>query len=202
MRFLPSQEWSTGEQESIGGFGIVVARHYIVARRRRIAESATLSPTLSPKTKIRRQKQNRKKKRIIIFMSEFMLANIPWVALAVFSATGLIWTLIRDGAKLIDHADAVLLIKRDKGIFVDMRTAADFAGGRIAQARNIPAAELKNRAAEIDRYREKPVILVCQNGIQSRRQTRDLSDLGFLHVRAMRGGMSAWMEAQLPVFKK
>ena len=36
VRFLPSQEWSTGEQESISGFGIVVARHYIVARRRQI----------------------------------------------------------------------------------------------------------------------------------------------------------------------
>ena len=31
MRFLPTQEWSVRERESIGEYGIVAARHRIVA---------------------------------------------------------------------------------------------------------------------------------------------------------------------------
>ncbi|MGU9952060.1 MAG: rhodanese-like domain-containing protein [Gammaproteobacteria bacterium WSBS_2016_MAG_OTU1] len=134
-------------------------------------------------------------------MIEFALANLPWVLLAVASSAGLTWILLRDNAQMIDQNEAVLLIKKGKGVYIDMRSSTDFASGRIAESRNIPATELKNRVGEIDRYREKPVVLVCQNGTQSRRQARQLSDMGFRQVRALRGGMGAWIEAQLPVFK-
>lgn len=135
-------------------------------------------------------------------MVEFALANMFWVVLAAAAAAGIVWTVLRDNAQSVEHSEAVLWVKNGKGVFVDIRSAADFAGGRIAQSRNIPAAELKNRAAEIDRYREKPVVLVCQNGMLSRRRARELADSGFTQVRAMRGGMSAWLDAQLPVFSK
>ncbi|MBE8159034.1 MAG: rhodanese-like domain-containing protein, partial [Betaproteobacteria bacterium] len=46
------------------------------------------------------------------------------------------------------------------------------------------------------------VVLVCQNGMQSRRRAQELAAAGFREVRAMRGGMSAWLDAQLPVFSK
>ena len=135
-------------------------------------------------------------------MTEFLLANILWASLAAIAAVGLVWTIIRDGAKLIDHDAAILLIKSDGGVFVDLRTAAAFTAGRIAHARHIPAAELKKRAAEIERYREKPVVLVCDNGMQSRRSLRELVALGFAQARALRGGMVAWTDAQLPVLRK
>ncbi|MBE8158230.1 MAG: rhodanese-like domain-containing protein, partial [Betaproteobacteria bacterium] len=128
-------------------------------------------------------------------MVEFALANIGWVALAVAASAGLAWTVVRDGAQSIEHSEAVLWVKSGKGIFVDIRAASDFSRGRIAQSRNIPAEELQNRAAEIDRYREKPVVLVCQNGMQSRRRAQELAAAGFREVRAMRGGMSAWLDA-------
>lgn len=135
-------------------------------------------------------------------MADFLLANIGWVLLAAGASAGLAWTMARDVAQSVEYSDAVLWVKNGKGIFVDIRSAADFGRGRIAQARNIPAEELKNRASEIDRWRDKPVVLVCQNGMQSRRRTRELAEAGFSQVRAMRGGMAAWTDAQLPVFSK
>ena len=135
-------------------------------------------------------------------MIDFLQAHIHWLLLAAAAAGGLIWTLLRDSAQSIDHAESILWIKQDKGVFVDLRSAADFGRGRIAHSRNIPFAELKERAAEIDRYREKPVVLVCANGTESRRSVRLLTEIGFGKVRAMRGGMGAWLEAQMPVFKK
>lgn len=135
-------------------------------------------------------------------MIDFLQAYIHWVVLAAAATGGLGWTLLRDSAQSIDHAESILWIKQDKGVFVDLRSAADFGRGRIPHSRNIPVAELKKRAAEIDRYREKPVVLVCANGAESRRNVRLLTEVGFSKVRAMRGGMGAWREAQMPVLKK
>ena len=135
-------------------------------------------------------------------MVEFLLAHWFWAGLAAFSAAGTAWTVARAGAQVIDQADAVLWVKNGRGVYVDIRSPAEFANGRIADARNIPAAELARRAAEIDRYREKPVVVVCDNGMQSRKRARELADLGFTQARALRGGMAAWLDAQLPVFKK
>lgn len=135
-------------------------------------------------------------------MTEFLFENMLWAGLAAVSAAGLVVTFVRDGAKMIDHDAAVLLVKSEKGVFVDTRTVADFARGRIAQSRNIPATELKDRVSELDKFRERPVVLVCQNGMNSRKHAPELAGLGFKNVRALRGGMTAWRDAQLPVFKK
>ena len=135
-------------------------------------------------------------------IARFALDNIIWTMLASAAAGGLIWSFTRNSSRLVDCADAVLMVKRDKGIFIDTRSLADFSGGRIAQARHIPADEIDKRANEIDRYRDKPVILVCQNGMNSRQRARVLTDAGFAAVHVMRGGMNAWTEAQLPLLKK
>ena len=130
------------------------------------------------------------------------MANLGWALLAALAAGGVIATTLRDGAKLVDHSDAVVLVKGGKGVFVDLRGAADFARGRIAQSRHIPGDEIQKRAAELDKYREKPIVLICENGLQSRRRARELAALDFKQVRVLRGGMLAWTDAQLPVLKK
>lgn len=132
-------------------------------------------------------------------MAEFLLANAFWTGVAAVSAGGLLFTLMRDGAQTMEHGEAVLWVKREKGVFVDMRSTADFARGHIAQSRNIPADEFQNRASDLDRWKDKPVVLVCDRGMHSRRHLRTLSGLGFKHVRAMKGGMAAWSDAQMPL---
>ena len=64
VRFLPTQEWSTGERESIGKYGIVAARRQIVAESPESAQLPSPNPpkspsrqfsTLSPPTHCRRR---------------------------------------------------------------------------------------------------------------------------------------------------
>ncbi|MDM5147341.1 rhodanese-like domain-containing protein [Candidatus Persebacteraceae bacterium Df01] len=132
----------------------------------------------------------------------FAMENLPWVVMASLASSGLAWTFARDNAQTVDTGEAVLLVNREKGVVVDLRSAADFAKGKISQSRNIPAVELKKRTADIERYRERPVILVCQQGPVARRHVRDLTAQGFSHVKALQGGMDAWLRAQLPVLGK
>ena len=133
---------------------------------------------------------------------EFLLENVFWVGLACVSLAGISWTLRRDSVSSIDPSEAVLWLKKGKGIVVDVRAAAEYARGRIPLSRNIPSEELGGRMGELEKFRERPVLLVCATGTASGKSARELAAKGFAQVRAMRGGMGAWVQAQMPIFKK
>lgn len=80
---------------------------------------------------------------------------------------------------------------------VDVREEAEFAGGRLADARLLPLAQLGRRAAELDRAR--PVVLVCRSGRRSEQARESLAALGFPQVACLDGGLMAWDAAGLPV---
>jgi len=80
---------------------------------------------------------------------------------------------------------------------VDVREPAEFAGGRITGAKLIPLGRIGERADEIDR--EGTVYLICRTGRRSGEARRKLAMLGFGNLVNVRGGMTAWHEAGLPV---
>lgn len=63
---------------------------------------------------------------------------------------------------------------------VDVRTAAEFAAGHSSQSRNIPLAELSERAKELDA--KQWVIVCCASGSRSAMARRILRRQGFLQV--------------------
>ena len=49
--------------------------------------------------------------------------------------------------------------------------------------------------------RKLPVILVCENGANSRKAVSALQKAGFLEVAALEGGLKSWQAAALPLVK-
>ena len=135
-------------------------------------------------------------------MTDFLLANWHWLALALLSGGGLAWSFARTAAVTLEPGLAVQIVEREGGVFVDIRSGAEFARGHIARSVNVPVDEIPQRAKEINRYKEKPVITVCQNGMRSKQAVRKLVELGFTKPAALSGGMSAWREAHLPLSAK
>jgi rhodanese-related sulfurtransferase len=80
---------------------------------------------------------------------------------------------------------------------VDVREAAEFAGGRIGCARLLPLGELAERASGLDR--DKPVVCICRSGQRSAQAARSLVGLGFRQVSQLQGGLLAWEQAGLPL---
>ena len=80
---------------------------------------------------------------------------------------------------------------------IDVREYAEYAGGRVAQARLIPLGELERRAAEINRAH--PVYVMCRTGRRSAEAQRKLLAQGFSDVRNVQGGFMAWEAAGFPV---
>ena len=66
---------------------------------------------------------------------------------------------------------------------------------------NIPATKLDARLAELESYRDKPLVLVCKMGQHSGAVGKKLNTQGFSRVYRMTGGMMEWGNMQLPLVK-
>ncbi len=94
---------------------------------------------------------------------------------------------------------AINLVNSDGGVFLDIRDAKDFKQGHIVDARHIPLAQLGNRMSELDKYKDKPVIVVCRMGQSATGATKQLRAAGFDKAQKMTGGMMEWNSLKLPV---
>jgi rhodanese-related sulfurtransferase len=61
------------------------------------------------------------------------------------------------------------MLNQGKVLVLDVRDAEQFAAGHLRDARNIPLKELPQRIGELDKFKSRPVIVVCQTGTQANR---------------------------------
>ena len=65
---------------------------------------------------------------------DFLKQNILLIALVATSGGMLLWPLIfRSGAKAVSAAEATMLINREEAVVLDVRSAAEFAEGKVAE---------------------------------------------------------------------
>jgi rhodanese-related sulfurtransferase len=134
---------------------------------------------------------------------KFVTDNIFLVAVAFVSGAMLVWPAVRRGADAasISTLQATLLINQQNALVLDAREAAEYEKGHMLNARNIALGELQARAAEIEKHKAKPVIVVCDNDNRSGRAATALRKLGFEQVFTLSGGIAAWRQAGLPLEK-
>ncbi len=122
----------------------------------------------------------------------------------------LILVLVLLGQNLLSGMDkssispvrATELINREDAVVVDVRPMNEFSEGHILHAINIPMNSFKNQLGQLEKYRERPVIVVCRSGAQSSGACKQLRKNGFGKVYNLRGGVMAWQSANLPVTRK
>lgn len=132
---------------------------------------------------------------------KFFIDNIWLIALALASGGALLWpNLQRRGAK-VSPLQATQLINQGKTVIVDVREPADYAAGHLRDARNIPLKELPNRIGELDKFKSRPVIAVCQSGATSAKAAAQLRNAGFAGAVTLDGGIAAWQKQGLPLAK-
>lgn len=102
----------------------------------------------------------------------------------------------------ISAQEAVIRMNQKQGLILDIRDKKLFKEGHIIGAMNIPKTELAKHYAKLEPYKEKSVIVVCQNGSQSGDVAMELQKKGFTDAVILSGGMQAWQQAHMPVTKK
>ncbi len=137
-------------------------------------------------------------------MFEFVKQNAILVGLAIGSGFALLWPLLNrgtNGVPNISATEAVLLMNRSKPLILDVRDAAEFAAGHIQGAKNIPVAELANRLKEIEKFKDKTVLVHCQKGMRAKAACSTLRAQQFSQLHNLQGGLDTWIEAKLPLNK-
>lgn len=135
--------------------------------------------------------------RIIEFIgNHYVLCGLFLAILVLFVVNE-----INRGGRSITSVQLTSLVNQDQGIVVDIRPSKDFGAGHITDSLNIPLEKFTTRMVELNKYKEKIIILVDAAGQQSKTVNRDLKKHGF-HVVNLSGGISSWQTDGLPLVKK
>lgn len=136
---------------------------------------------------------------------EFAQQNIL-LFLALFAIVGMLVgsEILRRlrGVSAVNAAEALRLINDQEAWVVDIRDAGDYKAGHIPQARHLPFATLKERLSELTRAGDKPIIVYCRTGAASQSACALLKKNDIANVHSLSGGLSAWIDANLPVSRK
>ncbi len=132
---------------------------------------------------------------------DFLLQHAALVVLVLASGLMLVWPEVQSliaQEKSVTTLEATHLLNQRHALVIDLRREKDFALGHLPNARHYPTDELNAHAAELSQWKERPVLLVAS--AQSTGAARQiLLKAGFVDVFVLRGGMTAWIEANLPI---
>ena len=138
----------------------------------------------------------------IDFIGRNPMLSAAWLGLFV----AILYTSIRSllsPIKVISNREATLLINRENGVVLDVRTIDEFAKGHIVDAVNIPVSQITaNNLSQIEKHKAVPTIVVCESGMRAPAAASVLSKAGFTRVFVLRGGLASWRGENLPVTKK
>ena len=134
------------------------------------------------------------------------LANHPFLTGALIAVIGMIlfteFRRLTRKYRTLSPAEAVRVINQDDTLVLDVREDSEVASGRIAGAKHIPLGSLQKRMGDIEKYKDKPVVVYCRSGNRSAVAASQLTAAGFQDVVNLQGGVQAWQTAGMPLKKK
>lgn len=107
------------------------------------------------------------------------------------------WAMLTSAAPAPEVDLEALAGRGPETVVLDVREPAEYAGGHVPGAVNLPQAELASRLEEIPR--DRLVLTICQGGFRSLRAAQFLRQIGYERVASVAGGTAAWREAGRPV---
>ena len=129
--------------------------------------------------------------------------NLALIALLLVSGAALflptLSTLI--GGKGLSPTEATIWINRRKAYVLDLRSEEEYKAGHLPGAKFTNSSALTTSIEKLKLDRKLPVVLVCDNGAQSRKLLAEAQKLGFVEVGVLDGGVQAWKAAALPLVK-
>ncbi|OOR98902.1 rhodanese-like domain-containing protein [Haemophilus paracuniculus] len=139
-------------------------------------------------------------------LQQFVASNtimvVAWVALLV----AVIFNFYKGATskfKIIENAQATQLVNKEDGVIIDLRSDAEFGAGHIVDSVHVLPSDIKaNKVQTIEKYQDRPVILVDANGFTASSSANLLTKQGFNKVYVLKEGILGWRVANLPLVKK
>jgi len=106
------------------------------------------------------------------------------------------------GANQVSITEATNLMNHEKAVVIDLRDADAFKLGHIIGAKHFFEADLDDNKVKIEKFAKKPIIFVDTNGTKAAKVAARFKKAGLDSVRVLKGGMNAWLGADMPTVKK
>ena len=135
---------------------------------------------------------------------QFVTSNIFPISIAFFSGLMLLWSIFGNrfrGVKEVKPAEALQLINHKNAFVLDVREANEYNGGHVLNSTLIPLGTLKARLDELEKYRDRPMVVVCRSGSRSGTACAILAKHGYAQAYNLAGGVLAWQRNNLPLEK-
>ena len=84
-------------------------------------------------------------------------------------------------------------------IVFDVRDAESYAAGHITGARALSAEQIAGATDALKKYKQKNLIVYCEQGVSAAGVVRKLHAQGFTQVFNLKGGLAAWRAESLPL---
>jgi rhodanese-related sulfurtransferase len=138
-------------------------------------------------------------------ISEFAV-NHPYLVMAFVVLLALVFfnemKIATQRFASLTPAAAVQLMNKEDVVVLDVRESSETVGGKIAKAIQIPVGAVAKRVGELEKFKDKTLLVYCKSGARAGIACKELSKNGFDKVYSLNGGLLAWQDAHLPVSKK
>jgi len=103
--------------------------------------------------------------------------------------------------KDISPVEAARIVGDDDKLVLDVREPDEFKSGHLRGAKLIPLGSLAGKLSEIEKFKDKTVLVYCRSGNRSATAANILCRAGFSDVSNLAGGIIAWQSENYPVKK-
>jgi len=132
---------------------------------------------------------------------DFATNNFLLVGAWVLTLVMLLWTEQNKAGKSVGTHEATRMINKENAVVLDIRPKKEYVTGHITNAIHIPASDIDNHMTELNKHKQKPIIVVCNLGQTAGAVSKKLKNVGFENVVRLSGGMTEWKSQSLPVIK-
>ena len=132
------------------------------------------------------------------------VTNHPLLAASVAVAliVVVIWeTRVRAHRESAISSQDLIRLMNQGALVLDIRKPEEFAAGHVNGAKQLDSEKILNAGETHKRFKDKPVVVICDSGSLAAAAVRQLTRQGFTKAFTLRGGLAAWRAENLPVAK-
>ncbi|MBO9549797.1 rhodanese-like domain-containing protein [Pseudomonas sp.] len=137
---------------------------------------------------------------MVAHLIQFATDHYILVAIFVVLLVALLVNELRRGGQSLSNGQLTALVNADKALVIDIRPSKEYSAGHIVGALNIPQDKIANRMSELEKHKEKTLIVVDAMGQQSGAVCGELIKAGYTAAK-LSGGVSSWKADNLPLVK-
>ena len=117
--------------------------------------------------------------------------NTSYILISLAVVGFLIYNRVLSNVPSISSEESQKVISDNNYRFLDVRTDGEYSDGHIPNSIHIPLQEIQSRISEIEKIKDKKIIVYCRSGARSSMASKTLLKEGF-DVSNLTGGIMSW----------